>query len=232
MSAQLDGETEVMPSDEVDVHLAECASCRAWQVNAAKLTRTLRVRAAEPTPDLASAVIAQVPGSKRRWPVLRIALGSVAAAQILLGIFQALGFTLHGPGGPPSEHLLNESTAWNVAVGIGLAWAAFRVRDASGLLPMLSGFLLVLIGFSVYDLITGAVQVDRVASHGLILIGICLLYSLHRQQRREGDPHPDLGADPSTHVPTPSPRRFSPSALRRTRGQQPNLKPSAYRRAA
>lgn len=181
VSARLDGEPEDAPTAATDAHLEQCASCRAWQAEASALTRRLRVRPAATTPDLVSVVMSAAPdpAPPRRRRVLRTALGAVAAAQLGLGLAQGLLPALHGHG-IAHGHLFNESTAWNLAMAAGLLWVAARDRPAGGMLPVLSVFLVVLAGFSVHDLSSGAVTVGRVASHGLLALGLGLLYATER----------------------------------------------------
>ncbi|MDI3313543.1 MAG: zf-HC2 domain-containing protein [Mycobacterium sp.] len=65
LSARLDNEEEFASSVEVDDHLRKCPACRRWQVEAAALTRALRVRPAVKTPDL----VAEVLGAVQAIPV-------------------------------------------------------------------------------------------------------------------------------------------------------------------
>lgn len=67
---------------------------------------------------------------------------------------------------PVAGHLFNEGTAWNFAVGLGLFWAVFRPRAASGLIMVMAGFVAVLLVYSTYDLITGVAPVIRELGHG------------------------------------------------------------------
>lgn len=166
LSARLDGEAE-----PVDAHLAGCAACRAWHADAADLTRALRVREAVPTPDLAAAVLAARPEPAG---YRRLALGVVAVAQLTLGMAQLLGVT-HGPG---HSHVLNESSAWTIALGAALAWAAFRPAAATGVLVVTGGFLGVLAPFAVIDLAVGAATAGRVATHAILLLAVGLLVAV------------------------------------------------------
>ncbi|MET9224200.1 zf-HC2 domain-containing protein, partial [Lentzea sp. NPDC003310] len=132
LSARLDGEEEGVPADQVDAHLDGCASCREWHDSAAALTRTLRVRPATPVPDLAAAVLDAappvVPATPKGW-LPRGLLTGVAVAQLTLGLAQVLGVSSSHSGhttGVDSSHLFNESTAWNLALGLGLLWTALR----------------------------------------------------------------------------------------------------------
>ena len=189
----MDGEEEPVPADDTDQHLASCTACWSWQVRVEQQSRTLRVREATPVPDLSAAILdtAVLPEPTRGWWA-RIALIAVAVAQLglalsqLLGVEAHVGFAPHGSG-----HLLNESTAWNLALGVGLLWAAFRSRITSGLIPVLAGFVLILAPYSIHDLATGAVAGSRVAEHGLLVVALALLVVINRRYR---DPAPRQGA--------------------------------------
>lgn len=196
ISARVDGEEPPIPTARLDEHLACCADCREWQRGALELTRRLRLRPAEPVPDLVGGVLAARP-NRRRWP--RLLLGCVAVCQLLLGLVQTTGLIDLGHGshtGSMSAHLFNESTAWNLALGVGLLISAVRTRTASGLLPVLSAFLVVLTGFSVVDLLNDAVPAARLLSHGLLVAGLVLLIVVRRDHRDA--PKPDA-AEPPGH---------------------------------
>jgi predicted anti-sigma-YlaC factor YlaD len=119
---------------------------------------------------------------------------AVAAAQLSLALSQMLGVGApHNAGHsdvPVAGHLFNESTAWNVALGVGLLWAAFRSRATSGLIPVLGGFVVLLGIYSTADLVAGAVPASRVLGHGLLLIGFSLLVVINRWYH---DPAPQPG---------------------------------------
>jgi predicted anti-sigma-YlaC factor YlaD len=197
LSARMDGEAEPAPAEQTDQHLATCAACRSWQARAARTSRMLRVRQAAPVPDLSAAILdmAVPPQSPRGWWA-RIALIVVAVAQLGLALTQILGAGSPADHGgqhvplPAAEHLFNESTAWNLAVGIGLLWAAFRSRVTSGLIPVLGGFVLLLGVYSVQGLAAGTVAATRVAEHGLLLVGLGLLIVINRWY---ADPDPRSG---------------------------------------
>ncbi|GLY42859.1 membrane protein [Amycolatopsis sp. NBRC 101858] len=187
LSARIDGEQPVVAADVLDRHLAGCPACRAWQEEATALRRATLVRKAPRVPDLTARILAEVPAPRpQRWG-LRLALGLVALVQSGLGLAELLGTDVghaaHG-GLVAAAHLGNESAAWNVAVGIGLLWAALRPAAAAGLLPALAGFVVVLGIVSGVDLSTGQVALDRVATHGLVLAGVILLFAVRRQHAR------------------------------------------------
>jgi predicted anti-sigma-YlaC factor YlaD len=195
VSARIDGEAEPVPAAQTDEHLRACPECRAWQARAVELSRELRVREAAPVPDLTGSIMANAPrlgDTRGRWP--RLLLGGIAVAQIGLALSQMVGAAddhLEHGGVPAASHFFNESTAWNLAMGIGLLWATFRPRATSGLLPVLAGFVVVLVGYSTHDLIAGTAPVLRVVGHGLLVVALGLLIVVHR---RSVDPMPG-GAD-------------------------------------
>jgi predicted anti-sigma-YlaC factor YlaD len=233
ISARLDGESEPVPATDTDEHLASCAGCRAWQVRVTETSRALRVRRATEVPDLADAIleIAVPPSSTRGWWA-RIALIAVAAAQLGLALAQMFGVGAHATEHVPvAGHLFNESTAWNLALGMGLLWAAFRSRVTSGLIPVLSGFVLLLGIYSAHDLITGVVPAARVISHSLLLLGLGLLIVINRWY---GDPAPQPGIalddipDSSTSADAPD----EPSQATGTTRRHRHLRPAGRHRAA
>lgn len=190
LSARLDGEAE--PSGDVDHHLAGCAACSEWHARVQRLHRSMLLRAAPPVPDLTELILERTPApTSEHWPA-RIALGVVAVAQLTLALAQLLG--VDGLHGGHSEHLAHESSAWNLAIGVGLLWAVVRTKTAAGQLPMLTGFVLVLAILSAGDVVNQAVTAGRLLSHGLIVLGLILLYVVHRQHRTHG-PNPAATED-------------------------------------
>lgn len=224
-----------MPAAWTDEHLAQCPACQQWQARATALTRALRVRPATATPDLVGPVLetAVLPAPSRGWWA-RAALGAVAVAQLTLGMAEVLGVDQGMPDMAGSAHLFNESTAWNLALGLGMLWAALRTRAASGMLPLLGGFLLVLGAFSVHDLLDGTATLGRVASHGLLVVGMGLLYAVHRGHADDRSPTPGRGdALPSSTADTAT--AADDSTIRpsgRPSGGRPPLRPAGHHRAA
>ena len=189
LSAQLDGESEPGDDDRAHQHVAACPACRAWQRDAVRLTRAIRVRPAAATPDLTAVIVAAAddrqamasPVEKRAHHWRRYLLGAVAFVQISVGLSELLGVSHMGMAmGSDSTHLFNESTAWNLAVGAGFAVAAVWPRLAVGLLPTLGVFLAVLTVVSVIDLVDGNADLTRVGSHVVVAVGLALLFSVHR----------------------------------------------------
>lgn len=175
-----------MPSDVVDRHLGTCAACRSWHDGAQALRRATVVGAAPVLPDLTEAIPGWIPAPRGTRSLARIALGVVAVAQLALAVGQLLGVATGFTGmrtGPMVEHLAHESSAWNLGMGIGLLWAALRPRAASGQLPLFTGFVLVLTGLSVADVVDGEITAARLLTHVLAVLGALLLFAVHRRHR-------------------------------------------------
>ncbi|AOS63255.1 zf-HC2 domain-containing protein [Actinoalloteichus hymeniacidonis] len=206
LSARLDSELEPVQAQRTDEHLKTCVECRIWQQQATALTRSMRVRPAVSTPDLTERILAAAEHTVRPPSVARVALGLVGIGQLALAIAQLFGFD-HGLGhdAAGSVHLLNESTAWSLAIGLGMLWAALRTGLSRGMLPVLGGFVLILAIFSVRDLVIGEVELMRVASHGLLVLGLGLLALVRRQEsRRSPEPgRPALIAPPVSDAAPP-----------------------------
>lgn len=60
VSASLDGEGGATERSIADAHLAGCAACRAYEVDARRVARLIRVRPAEHVPDVAGPLLASL----------------------------------------------------------------------------------------------------------------------------------------------------------------------------
>ncbi|KQU01944.1 hypothetical protein ASG56_20710 [Rhodococcus sp. Leaf7] len=209
LSARIDGEREPVPSARTDEHLESCARCQNWYASATELTRSLRVGSAPRTPDLTAQILDAVgvraprgrPRRVARWVCRdhpwRAALVLVAMAQISLGVAQLLGVG-HTPTADPmamghesmAGHLFNESTAWNIAVGIGFLVAAWRPAASAGLMPVLVAFTGLLAVFVITDSISGQVTIQRVASHAIIAVGVAVTAMVRRSANGSTSPSP------------------------------------------
>lgn len=226
LSARLDGEPEPVPAGDVDAHLATCPKCQAWQADAALLSRRVRVRPVTPTPDLVGAVLAQA--KPRRKPTLRVALAAIGLLQLLLGVAQLFGPDpyVHNGGEMLTGHLLNEGAAWNLALGLAMLAAAWQPKRAIGLLPAVAVFVGALTVLSLVDVATIGVPAGRLLSHVPLLIGLALLYLVHREHQRDSDPAPaERSGDGVTHA-------AEPGEDRRAKESRPWLRPASHHRRA
>jgi predicted anti-sigma-YlaC factor YlaD len=190
LSARLDGELDADQAPQVDAHLAGCAGCRQWFEDAAMVTRLARVAPVIQVPGVPERVLDAAPGRRRtHWAAwLRLALGAIGAGQVLLGVAQvagpAMGGAMSGYGGGMEgasvDHLMHESAAWNLAVGAGFLFIAWRRSRPAGVVPTLTAFVAVLTLMSLGDLIDGSVAPSRLASHVLLLAGYAIVVVLCR----------------------------------------------------
>jgi len=199
LSAQLDGEDDPAARPLVDEHLAGCAECRAWLDRAAAVNRLTRI-GGPVAPDLSATILAALPaspagapaspagaGRRFRLPLAAafyVALAAIGAVQLILGLGQigggmASGHAHVGVDATPG-HLWHESAAWNVAVGAGYLFIALRRSRPSGLVPMLTAFVGMLLLLSVNDLTGGRVDSTRLVSHGFVIVGYLLIVALSR----------------------------------------------------
>jgi predicted anti-sigma-YlaC factor YlaD len=191
LSAQLDGEDDPAGRPLVDEHLAGCAGCREWLDRAASVNRLTRTGVGV-APDLSATILAALPPAApvRKWPrlpraaALYVALAAVGAVQLILGLGQVGGGVgvshEHSALNATPGHLWHESAAWNVAVGAGYLFIALRRSRPSGLVPMLTAFVGMLLLLSVNDLTADRVDGTRLVSHGFVILGYLLVVALSR----------------------------------------------------
>ncbi|QLL10066.1 zf-HC2 domain-containing protein [Mycobacterium vicinigordonae] len=205
LSARLDGEREPVPAARVDEHLEECAECRAWleQVQSQADELSLMLQSRPVIAPLAPLDLGPVPPRRRvRLSGLRWALLVVGIAQVALSTVQGLGLDLgltHDHGMGSAHHLLNESTAWSMALGVIMVGAALWPAAAAGLAGVLTVFVAVLAIYVVVDAMSGAVTLTRIGTHIPVLIGAVLATLVWR---RTTAPPPDgAAAEPDIVLP-------------------------------
>ncbi|MEV4703511.1 zf-HC2 domain-containing protein [Actinoplanes sp. NPDC049316] len=134
-------------------------------------------------------------GCVRLGAVLYVALAAVGAVQLILGLAQVGGGSgsLHVHAGLDATpgHLWHESAAWNVAVGAGYLFIALRRSRPTGLVPMLSAFVGMLLLLSVNDLSAARVDGTRLVSHGFVILGYLLVVALSRVAAGSAEPPGD-----------------------------------------
>jgi predicted anti-sigma-YlaC factor YlaD len=239
-------------------HLAGCAECARWFAQVTRANRLLRTAHAEPAPGMDEAALARVldqlpdPPSERtgrRRLLGRIGLAVVGTAQLLLGGLPLVlpsgggGAGMSGMGGMTGmamahlgmmgagmAHMTHEYSAWNLAIGVAFLAGAAWTRHLAGMLPVLVSFVAVLLVVSAVDLADGAVDLARVGSHVLVVLGLALVVLVVRT----GTPSPGHGplgrrrVTPWTHAPAGPVQPPAP-----THGStRPNPAAQADRRAA
>lgn len=183
LSARLDAEPLGTSAAALDGHLASCPDCTRWADAAQRATRLTRL-SGTPVPDLSAAIVRGVvlPAGRvvRRRRVLRLALLVVGLVQLAVGMPAVAGDSI---GMSMSAHGAHEAAAWNLAIGVAFVAAAVVPRRATGLIPLLGTFLVVLGLLSARDLAGGTVTELRLASHAAALLGLLVLVALDRAER-------------------------------------------------
>jgi predicted anti-sigma-YlaC factor YlaD len=174
LSAQLDQETSPAQAAAANAHLGRCEACRDWWADIGQVSRVLRVRVAEPLPDIATAVLARVhPPRAGRGQWVRIVLAVVAATELML----AVPGLLLGEGAA-SIHDARHLGSFGVAVSIGLLYVAWRPARAFGILPIVTALALTMIVSATIDVVDGRVSSFGEAHHVLEFSGLVLVWML------------------------------------------------------
>lgn len=187
LSARLDGETSELDDDLVDAHVSSCLSCTAWNEELSVLHRIVRVREAEPVPDLTASILGAFPAPRRVAPsfapepvsTARWALFVVALTQLVL----AGPALLLGEGSGATVHVARELGSFDVALAIGLLVAAWQPARAWGLLPVAAALACVMGGTAVVDVVRGTATSVGEVHHLLDLAGVAMLWWVARDDR-------------------------------------------------
>jgi predicted anti-sigma-YlaC factor YlaD len=179
ISARLDGEDVPAAAPAIDAHLRTCADCRAFQASATTMHRRLRLRLAEPVPDLSAAIVGAVePVDDGRVSGLRAGLVAVAMVQILIAL---PALVLGDDAGLPA-HTARHLGSFAVALGIGFLVAAWRPERVGGVLPLTAALVLCLLLTSGIDVASAhADALSELGGHATELVGLGLLWLLARE---------------------------------------------------
>jgi predicted anti-sigma-YlaC factor YlaD len=180
LSARLDGEPTGVSVDDLDTHLATCSDCRRFSLDVADVHRLVRVRRAEPVPDLTRSIIdatAEVAPTPARAGFGWIRYGLVVIGLTMLALALP-SLLLHDSGN--AIHMTRELSAWDAAFGAGLLFAAWHPTRARGLLPMASVLVGAQLLGSIIDIASGRSPVVSETHHALEIVGVLLLWLLCR----------------------------------------------------
>lgn len=198
LSARLDGERQHVPTHRVDTHLESCPDCRAWLLAAAAQASRFASVDLVAGPDLAERIIAAAgvePAPPRRglwrWVASRFArcgLVTIGALLVLVAVAQFggvdFGMVSAATQGPMSGvHLLHESTAWTLALGLGMIAAGLWTTAAPGVAAVLAVYVGVLAGYVIGDALAGEVTATRILSHVPVLVGLVFALLAVRDSR-------------------------------------------------
>jgi RNA polymerase sigma-70 factor, ECF subfamily len=225
LSARLDGERPQVLAQQVDAHLESCGRCRTWLIGAAVQTRRLASIEPGQGPDLADKIMARLSeGSTtsyhrwvralrsryRRWGLIGVGVFqvSIAAAQISGIDFGMVSAHMHGA--MSGEHLLHESTAWLLALGLAMIAAGFWPVAAIGVAAIAGAYSVALVSYVTVDAFHGEVTAARVASHVPVLLGLVFALLVARERVGTGKPRASDVSDadiPAQPTASPAGRR-------------------------
>jgi predicted anti-sigma-YlaC factor YlaD len=186
-SARLDGAPIGISASALEHHLAVCTDCARWLETAAAVGRSFRVSGNTPL-DLSESILDQVvlPAARvtARRRALRLSLALLGFVQWALATPALFGdAAMASAAAHLGMHASHESAAWNLALGAAFLAVAVKPTRAAGTIPILATFVGVLALLSLPDLVAGAVEVARLASHAGVVLGLVLTTLLARSER-------------------------------------------------
>jgi predicted anti-sigma-YlaC factor YlaD len=179
ISARLDGfDGGELDAAAVDAHLATCPGCRSWSAEAERLHRFVRLRPAEPVPDLTGAILAAAPGAPapRRTEWARYVLLVVALTRLVLALRVIVFGEITGVG----LHMARELGSWDLALAVGLLVVAWRPGLARGMLAFALTLALALTVTTTLDVVTGRIPFAGESTHAFELVGVAMVWLLAR----------------------------------------------------
>jgi RNA polymerase sigma-70 factor, ECF subfamily len=221
LSARLDGERPEVLAQQVDAHLQACGRCRTWLIGAAVQTRRLASIKPGHGPDLADKILASLNAGStprqrwmralrsryRRWGLIAVGVFQVAIAAAQIGGID-FGMVSHTHGAMSGEHLMHESTAWLLALGLAMIAAGFWPVAAIGIAAIVGAYSVALLGYEVIDVLEGEETAARLASHVPLLLGFTFALLVARERIGARSPRSTDTSDAPDYVPAqPTGRR-------------------------
>lgn len=175
ISSIADGEATGHERALVDNHRSGCPDCETFAIDVASLDRQLRIRAAEPVPDLVGAVTSRARVARLgRGGWLRPALAWVAVVMLV----QSVPALLFGTSTGTDPHAARHLGAFGAALAIGFAYAAWRPHRAFGLLPFTAALVATTLVSVVADIVSGARTPLGELIHVSEVAGLTLLWMI------------------------------------------------------
>jgi len=190
LSARLDGEDVGIDEAAMHAHLATCADCRRYSHDTERLHRAVRLAPAPTIPDRAAGILAAIgadslardaaagqsaTGDTDTRRLLSWLLVAIAVAQIGVAIPALFG----SDAGLP-VHTARHIGSFEVALGVGFLFAAWRPSRHSGLLPVVTALVLCLAGSSLLDVVAGNTAAFGEAQHVTDVAGLAVMWLLAR----------------------------------------------------
>lgn len=194
ISARLDGEDPGTDEATVYGHLASCAGCRAFAHDSEEFHRVVRLAPAPEIPDLTAGILAAIGAETsaetrpERWATedsetqhaLRWILVAIAVTQIAI----AIPALLFGSDAGLPVHTARHIGSFDVALGVGFFFAAWKPSRIPGLLPVVVALVVCLVGSSLLDVASGNTAAFGEAHHALDFVGLAVVWLLSRPAPR------------------------------------------------
>jgi predicted anti-sigma-YlaC factor YlaD len=186
ISARLDGEEPFVDEATLYSHLADCAGCRAFSHHAETLHRSVRLAPAPVIPDLTPGILTAIgaetlgDGESDTNLALRWILVAIAVAQIAV----AIPALLFGSDAGLPVHTARHIGSFDVALGVGFLYAAWKPSRIPGLLPVVAALVVCLVGSSFLDVANGSTRALGEAQHVFDFVGLVVVWLLSRPATR------------------------------------------------
>jgi predicted anti-sigma-YlaC factor YlaD len=175
LSALADDEATSEEADLADHHLGVCAACGRYADAIARLDRAVRIRPAEPVPNVVGAVTSRArPARLGRGGWIRPALAWVAVVVFA----ESVPALVLGHATGADVHMSRHLGAFGVALAIGFAYAAWKPHRAFGLLPFTAALVATMLAGAAFDLLDGGRSALAESVHLAELVGLVLLWVL------------------------------------------------------
>lgn len=186
ISARLDREDPGLDEAVVDAHLAGCTECRAFAHDAEALHRSIRLTPAPAIPDLTPDILAAIGAETLdadhsdtnhalRWILVAIAIAQIAVAIPALVFGSDAGLPVHA-----ARHI----GSFDVALGVGFLYAAWKPSRIPGLLPVVAALVVCLVGSSLLDVASGNTAAWGEVQHVFDFVGLAVVWLLSRPEPR------------------------------------------------
>lgn len=175
LSARIDGEATREESEHLDHHLVGCVECQRLAGRFVQLDRRVRLRSAMPVPDLRPAILARSrPAVLGRSGWMRPALAWVAIVLVVQNAAALVAGQMNGA----EVHLARHLGAFGVALGVGLAYVAWRPHRAFGLLPFAGALIATMMLSAGFDIVENGRSAMSEISHLAELAGLWLVWMI------------------------------------------------------
>lgn len=132
----------------------------------------------------------------RRWGLIGVGLFQVAIAAAQISGIDFGMVSSHMHGAMSGEHLMHESTAWLLALGLAMIAAGVWPVTAIGVAAITGVYSVALLSYVIVDALHGEVTAARIASHMPLLLGLAFTLLVARDRVGTNQPRAaDASAD-------------------------------------